>query len=71
MNVGRYQVSIEADPKVPLIRLARDFDATPAQVLRAHLDPALVARWMGPDGMVISIIDWDATTGGRWWRPSR
>lgn len=21
---------------------------------------------MGPDGMVISIIDWDATTGGRW-----
>ena len=66
MSVGRYQVSIEADPKVPLIRLARDFDATPAQVLRAHLDPALVARWMGPDGMVISIIDWDATSGGRW-----
>ena len=57
---------IEADPKLPIIRLTRDFAATPAQLLRAHTDPELFARWVGPDGTETKILDWDATTGGRW-----
>ncbi|TDC53018.1 polyketide cyclase [Actinomadura sp. KC345] len=65
-STGRYQVSIEADPTVPVIRMTRDFDATPAQLMRAHTDPELFARWVGPDGMETKIIAWDATTGGRW-----
>jgi uncharacterized protein YndB with AHSA1/START domain len=63
---GRREAAIEADPDVPIIRITRDFDATPEQVLQAHTDPALFARWVGPDGMETRIIDWDATTGGRW-----
>lgn len=63
---SRYQVAIEADPHVPVIRIRRDFDATPALLLRAHTDPALFARWVGPDGMDVEIVDWAATTGGRW-----
>jgi uncharacterized protein YndB with AHSA1/START domain len=63
---ARHQVTIEADPEVPIIRITRDFDATPAQLLRAHTDPALFARWVGPDGMDTEILDWDATSGGRW-----
>ena len=62
----RYAVTIEADPTLPIIRITRDFDATPAQLLRAHTDPELFARWVGPDGMRTTILDWDATTGGRW-----
>lgn len=62
----RYAVTIEADPALPIIRITRDFDATPAQLLRAHTDPELFARWVGPDGMRTTILDWDATTGGRW-----
>lgn len=61
-----YQVSIEADPNVPMIHITRDFDATAAQLVRAHTDPQAFARWVGPDGMTITIVDWDATTGGRW-----
>ncbi len=61
-----YQVSIEADPTVPIIRMTRDFDATPTQLMRAHTDPDLFARWVGPNGMETKILDWDATTGGRW-----
>jgi uncharacterized protein YndB with AHSA1/START domain len=26
----------------------------------------LFARWVGPNGSDIRILDWDATTGGRW-----
>ena len=63
---NRYQVSIEADPTLPIIRMTRDFDATPAQLMRAHTDPELFARWVGPNGTETKILDWDATTGGRW-----
>ena len=62
----RHQVAIEADPTLPIIRMTRDFAATPAQLARAHTDPELFARWVGPDGMETTILDWDASTGGRW-----
>lgn len=62
----RYPVSIEADPTLPIIRMTRDFDATPAELMRAHTEPELFARWCGPNGTEIKIIDWDATDGGRW-----
>jgi len=55
---------VEADPVVPAIRITRDFRATPAQLLRAHTDPALFARWVGPERMTTRIDHWDARTGG-------
>jgi uncharacterized protein YndB with AHSA1/START domain len=61
-----HQTSIEADPDLPIIRITRDFDATPAELMRAHTDAELFARWIGPDGMHTEILDWDATSGGRW-----
>jgi uncharacterized protein YndB with AHSA1/START domain len=60
------EVAIEADPKLPIIRMTRDFDATPGQLMRAHLDPDLFARWVGPDGMETTIDVWDARDGGSW-----
>ncbi|TXL57622.1 SRPBCC family protein [Aeromicrobium terrae] len=60
------EATIEADEKVPVIRITRDFNATPAQVLRAHTDPELYARWVGPHGSVTKIDHWDARTGGSW-----
>jgi uncharacterized protein YndB with AHSA1/START domain len=65
-TANRYQATIEADPALPIIRITRDFDATPAQLMRAHTDPELFARWCGPDGSEIQIVDWDPTRGGRW-----
>ena len=63
---NRHQVTIEADPALPIIRLSRDFDATPAQLMRAHTVPELFARWVGPNGMDTRIVEWDARTGGAW-----
>ena len=42
------ETTIEADPKVPVIRMSRDFNGTPEQLFRAHTDPALFAQWVGP-----------------------
>ena len=60
------QAVIEADKDVPLIRITRDFHATPAQLLKAHTEPELIARWVGPDGMDTRIVEWDARDGGSW-----
>ena len=60
------QATIEADPTVPAIRLTRDFRATQAQLVRAHTDPDLFARWVGPDRMDTEILRWDARDGGEW-----
>src|SRR6195952_6136711 len=66
-NVGaRTATTIEADPTVPIIRMTRDFVASAAQLFRAHPDPELFARWVGPDGMTTTMDRWDARSGGSW-----
>jgi uncharacterized protein YndB with AHSA1/START domain len=60
------QAAIEADPTVPMIHIWRDFAGTPEQLHRAHTDPELFARWIGPEGSNTEILAWDATDNGRW-----
>ncbi len=60
------QTRIEGDPDVPVIRMTRDFAATPAQLMAAHLQPDLFTRWVGPDGMDTRTVIWDARDGGEW-----
>jgi uncharacterized protein YndB with AHSA1/START domain len=60
------EATIEADAKVPVIHITRDFNATPAQVVRAHTDPDIYVQWVGPDGLATKIDYWDARTGGSW-----
>jgi len=60
------ETSIEAVADLPLIRFVREFDATPEQVQRAHTDPELFARWVGPNSRTITIDRWDARTGGEY-----
>lgn len=63
----RYDTArVEADPNVPLVRITRDFAATPEQVQRAHVDPDLFARWVGPNDVTTRIDHWDARSGGSW-----
>ena len=57
---------IEADATVPIIRITRDFAATPQQLFRAHTDPDLYVLWIGPNATQTRIVHWDARTGGSW-----
>jgi uncharacterized protein YndB with AHSA1/START domain len=58
------EAAIEADPTVPAVHIWRDFAATPAQLMRAHTDPDLFARWIGPDSLTTRIDHWDCRTLG-------
>lgn len=60
------EAKIEADKELPIIHTTRDFRATPAQLVRAHTDPDLYMRWVGPDGTSSRVTEWDARSGGCW-----
>ena len=59
-----HETQITADPQVPLVRITRQFDAPPEKVFRAHTDPELVVRWLGPRDLEMRIDHYDCRTGG-------
>ncbi|TAK70437.1 MAG: polyketide cyclase [Actinomycetota bacterium] len=61
-----HETEIRADEKVPTIEIIRYFDAAPARVFRAHVDPELYLQWVGPRSVTTRITRWDARTGGAW-----
>lgn len=66
MQQGQRETTIEAPTDLPAIIITREFDAPVALVHRAHADPELVARWMGPRSIDMEIDHWDCRTGGSW-----
>lgn len=58
--------TITAEPGQHSIHITRDFAATPQQLLRAHTDPTLLAKWLGPREGDMRVEQLDARHGGRW-----
>lgn len=63
-TTSNHQTEITIDPDLPMIRITREFDATPGKVFRAHTDPELVVHWLGPRGLEMEIDHYDCRTGG-------
>ena len=63
-TTSTHEIQIFADPRVPLVRIIREFDAPKEKVFRAHTDPELVVQWQGPRGMEARIDHYDCRTGG-------
>ena len=64
MTTGTNETEIIVDQKVPLVRIIREFDAPRERVFRAHTDPELLARWLGPRDVQMSFVQYDCRTGG-------
>ena len=60
------EAAILADEHVPAIHIWRDFDATPAQLFRAHTEPEIFSQWVGPKDIGADITHWEARDGGSW-----
>jgi uncharacterized protein YndB with AHSA1/START domain len=58
------EAAIEAVPDLPIVRITRDFRASVEQLMRAHTDPDLFVRWIGPDAVTARIDQWDCRTLG-------
>lgn len=64
MTTSTHETEIAVDPDLPLVRIIREFDAPPEKVFRAHTDPELVVRWLGPRRYDMRIEHYDCRTGG-------
>ena len=59
-------MEIVAEPGVPLVLITRRFDAPRELLFRAYTEPDLVARWLGPPGLTLTVNQLDPRHGGRW-----
>lgn len=59
-----HETTIEVDPKVPLVRITREFDASTERVFQAHTDPELLTRWLGPRRHTMVVDEHDCRPGG-------
>jgi uncharacterized protein YndB with AHSA1/START domain len=64
MTSTTHGTTIVSDPDLPLVRIVREFDASPEKVFRAHADPELVAQWLGPRNATMRLDRFDFRTGG-------
>ncbi len=51
-----------------VIRIEREFDASPELVWEAYTDPELLSEWLGPHGTRLTVVECDVREGGsyRW-----
>ena len=59
-------MNIVAEPGVPQVVVTREFAAPARLLLRAHTEADLLARWLGPDGLEITVDVLEPRDGGRW-----
>ena len=64
MTTTTHDTEIHVDTEVPMVRITREFDAPVAAVFRAHTDPDLLSRWLGPRKNTMEIERFDCRTGG-------
>lgn len=57
---------IITEPGVPQIVTMREFDAPRDLVFRAHVDPELLVKWLGPRRLTMTIERYDVQNGGIW-----
>lgn len=64
MSITTAPTTITAEPASPIIDITRDFAATPEQLYRAHTDPELLSRWLGPARLQMEIEVMELRHGG-------
>jgi uncharacterized protein YndB with AHSA1/START domain len=60
------KTTITAEPGMPLIIIAREFDVPRELVFRAHTDPDLLVQWLGPRDLTTTIERYEVRNGGTW-----
>ena len=60
------KTAITAEPGIPMIIVTREFDAPRDLVFRAHTDPDLLVRWLGPRDLTTTIDRYETRNGGTW-----
>ena len=64
MTSNTNPTKITTEPGLPFVDVVREFDAPVADLFKAHVDPDLFSRWVGPKGLEMEEINFDIRNGG-------
>jgi uncharacterized protein YndB with AHSA1/START domain len=62
--MSKHEVEYRAPEGLPVIEIVREFDAPRELVYRAHVDPDLLVRWLGPSRLTMKVERHDIERGG-------
>ncbi len=63
---AKNKTTITAEPGKQELFVTREFDASRELVFKAHTDPALFVRWLGPRGLTTTLETFEPVSGGKW-----
>ena len=66
MTEKRNKTTITAETGKQELFIIREFDAPRELVFRAHTDPQIYARWLGPRDLTTDLATFEPVSGGRW-----
>lgn len=66
MFAQKNKTSVTAEPGKQELFITREFDAPRELVFKAHTDPDLYARWLGPHGYEMVLETFEPHSGGRY-----
>ena len=58
------KTEIIAEPGKQELYIKREFDAPRELVFKAHVDPEIYIKWVGPRGLTMTIDKWEPREGG-------
>lgn len=66
MSEKKNKTVITAEPGKQELFITREFDAPRELVFRAHTDPDLYIRWVGPRDLTMTLVTFEPVSSGRW-----
>lgn len=66
MSEKKNKTTITAEPGRQELFITREFDAPRELVFKAHTDPDIYVRWLGPRGLTMDLITFEPVSGGCW-----
>jgi len=66
MSEKKNKTVITAEPGKQELFITREFDVSRELVFKAHTDPEIYARWVGPRDLTTTLETFEPTSGGRW-----
>jgi uncharacterized protein YndB with AHSA1/START domain len=63
---SKNKVNIVAEPNKQEVFITREFDAPRELVYKAHIDPELYVKWLGPHGYEMILETFEPVSGGKY-----
>jgi len=66
MSEKKNKTVITGEPGKQELFITREFDAPRELVFKAHTDPEIYVRWLGPRDLATTLETFEPVSGGRW-----